>query len=127
MLSLSHLSLMFRPVMLQSRTTEKYVSLLDLDDVTSSSSSGNSSKVGISSEVDDQLKALPGFDGGLMMSPVNGDEVALQEEKGDISDVSTDEIKKLDGMIAASLVKFEEQALIRDYSDECSLGLVKRR
>ncbi|KAI3467497.1 hypothetical protein Pfo_024160 [Paulownia fortunei] len=126
MLSLSQLSLMFRPMMVESRTScEKSVSLLDLDEVCSSSS--GSSNIVISPGVDDELKDLLAFGGPIL--PVNANETVEQEEERESTDISSDEHKKIDGMILANFVNFEKQAprVCSPESLECSLGLVKRR
>ncbi|KAG8366177.1 hypothetical protein BUALT_Bualt17G0049500 [Buddleja alternifolia] len=112
----------------QSRTTPvKSVSLLDLDD--SSSSSSNTSNMVISPTVDNQLKDLLTFDGGLML-PVNVNEVVEQKKERESSYViSSGDGRNIDGMILANLVNFEEEAS-RVYSEgsvEYGSGLIKRR
>ncbi|KAL0334180.1 UNVERIFIED_CONTAM: hypothetical protein Sangu_1574200 [Sesamum angustifolium] len=123
----SYLSLMVRPMLMESRTTcEKSVSLLDLDGV----SSNSSSNVIISSEADDQLKDLLTFDGGLF-SLVNANKLVEHEEEKETTDVSSGKPEKIDGMILANLMNFEEEAtrVCSPGSTQpgFSLGLVKRR
>ncbi|KAL8534098.1 hypothetical protein ACS0TY_010204 [Phlomoides rotata] len=124
LLSLSQLSLMFRPLLVESRSCtirESPVSLLDLDEV-DTSSSGRS--VVISPRVSNQLKDLLTFDGGSMLS-VNSNETVEQEDE---SYSSSCDGKSIDGMIQANLMKFEMQApRCSQASPDCSLGLVKRR
>ncbi|KAL0421338.1 UNVERIFIED_CONTAM: hypothetical protein Slati_3156700 [Sesamum latifolium] len=125
LLVLSYLSLMVRPMMVESRTTcEKSVSLLDLDEVSSSSSSN----VIMSSEVDIQLKDLLTFDGGLF-SPVNANELVEHEEEKETTDVSSGKPEKIDGMILANLMNFKEEAtrVCSPRSTQPGSGLVKRR
>ncbi|KAK6139236.1 hypothetical protein DH2020_027021 [Rehmannia glutinosa] len=127
-LSLSQLSLMFRPMTVKSRSArEKPVSLLDLDAVCSSSS-GSSSNIFVSPGVDEELKDLLTFGGGPML-PVNANGIVEQEEESESTDVFSDEHDKIDSMIRANLVYFEEQAtrVCANEPVECSLGLVKRR
>ncbi|KAK6160161.1 hypothetical protein DH2020_003542 [Rehmannia glutinosa] len=108
-LSLSQLSLMFRPMTVKSRSArEKPVSLLDLDAVCSSSS-GSSSNIFVSPGVDEELKDLLTFGGGPML-PVNANGIVEQEEESESTDVFSGEHDKIDGMIRANLVYFEEQA-----------------
>ena len=117
LLTLSHLSLMFRRMPLESRPSSgKKVSLLDMDEVCNSSSS--SSNTIISQQVADQLKDLLTFDKGLLMAPVNTDEIAEPESKH--------EHQTIDGMIKANLASFEGEAL-KVYSSDSRLGLVRRR
>lgn len=126
LLCLSHLSLMFRPLLVESRTArEKSVSLLDIDEVCTSSSGGS---IVISPQVSDQLKDLLTFDGGLML-PVNTNEIVEQEEERESTDVSSYDHNKIDGMIQANLVNFEERAprVCSPESPDCSLVLVRRR
>ncbi|KAG6429597.1 hypothetical protein SASPL_107649 [Salvia splendens] len=121
LLTLSHLSLMFRRTPLESRPSSvKKVSLLDLDEVrnSNSSSSSNSSNTVISQQVADQLKDLLTFDKGLLMAPVNTDEI--------VEPVSKHEHQTIDGMIKANLASFEGEALKVDSFDS-RLGLVRRR
>ncbi|KAL0357950.1 UNVERIFIED_CONTAM: hypothetical protein Scaly_1480700 [Sesamum calycinum] len=127
LLVLSYFSLMVRPMLMESRKTcEKSVSLLDLDGV----SSNSSSNVIISSVADDQLKDLLTFDGGLF-SLVNANELVEHEEEKETTVVSSGKPEKIDGMMLANLMNFEEEA-----TRVCSpgstqpgfgLGLVKRR
>ncbi|KAK4429858.1 hypothetical protein Salat_1286500 [Sesamum alatum] len=126
LLVLSYLSLMFRPMMIETRPTcEKSISLLDLDEVSSSSSSSN---VIMSSAVDDQLKDLLTFGGGLI-SPVNANELVEHKEETESTDVSSGKPEKIDGMILANLANFEEEAtqVCSPGSTQPSSGLVKRR
>lgn len=119
LLSLSQLSLMFRPLLVESRSRtiwETPVSLLDLDEVRDNSS--NSSIV-ISPRVADQLKDLLTFDGGSMLS-VNSNETVEQKDE-----TSSYDHKDIDGMVRANLMNFEKQAP-RCYQ-ACNLGLIKRR
>ncbi|KAL8035761.1 hypothetical protein ABFX02_12G117700 [Erythranthe guttata] len=152
LLSLSQLSLMFRPLMVKSRSTTscaKSVSLLDMDEVCSGSGNSNiipplmvesrctscaksvslldlaevnsgsgNSNIGISSEIDDQLKDMISFGGGLVL-PANGNNetVERKEEERESSDVWMSEKERVDCMIVANFVKFEEEAS-RDYSPE---------
>ncbi|XP_011086532.1 uncharacterized protein LOC105168235 isoform X1 [Sesamum indicum] len=125
LLVLSYLSLMVRPMLMESRRTcEKSVSLLDLDEVSSSSSSN----VIMSSEADDQLKDLLTFDGGVF-SLVNANELVEQEEEKETTDVSSGKPEKIDKMILANLMNFEEEAtrVFSPRSTQPGLGLVKRR
>ncbi|EYU29718.1 hypothetical protein MIMGU_mgv1a007227mg [Erythranthe guttata] len=105
------------PLMVESRCTScaKSVSLLDLAEV--NSGSGNSN-IGISSEIDDQLKDMISFGGGLVL-PANGNNetVERKEEERESSDVWMSEKERVDCMIVANFVKFEEEAS-RDYSPE---------
>lgn len=123
MLSFSQLSLMFRPLLVESRShtiRETPVSLLDLDEVRPSSSSDRS--VVILPQFEDQLKDLLGFDGGSVLS-VNSNETVEQEDE-----TSSYDDKNIDGMIQANLVNFEKQAPRCSLaSPDCRLGLVKRR
>ncbi|XP_057774631.1 uncharacterized protein LOC130993662 isoform X2 [Salvia miltiorrhiza] len=128
LLVLSHLSLMFRRTPLESRAScRKIVSLLDMDEVcnTSSSNGSSSSSRVISQRVADQLKDLLTFDEGLLMAPVNADEMVVREEGRE----STYEHKTIDGMIKANLANFEGEALRVDSfaSPDCRLGVVRQR
>ncbi|KAL6562617.1 hypothetical protein OROGR_003624 [Orobanche gracilis] len=127
-LSLSQLSLMFGSKTVKSHGTyEQTVSLLDLDELCSESSgSTSSSNVIVSPGVYKDLKDLLTFDGGTMVT-VNANGIAEQENERERG-VFPDEHDKIDGMIRANIVKFEEKAL-RVCSTELGLGLglVKRR
>lgn len=128
LLTLSHLSLMFRRMPLESRSSKKPMSLMDLDLVCNSSSSNSSSSGSstvISAQVSEQLKGLLTFDEGPM-APTNANEMMEQEEERESRDVSWYEHRKIDSMIQANLVKFEGEAPTIGSSD-CSFGLVRRR
>lgn len=122
LLTLSHLSLMLRRTPLESRTKQKPVSLLDLDLVCNSSSS---SCTVISARVSEQLKDLLTFDEGLM-APVNSNEIVEREEERESTDC---EQKKIDGMILANLVNFEDEAprVGSPEAPDMRLGVVRRR
>ncbi|KAL3631044.1 hypothetical protein CASFOL_024028 [Castilleja foliolosa] len=137
-LSISQLSLMFRPGMVRSRVTcEKTVSLLDLDELCSSnsgsalgssSSSSSSNNIVVSPKVTEELKDLLTFDGGSML-PMNAYGIVEQGKEKDV-DVFSVGHNKIDGMIMSNLMNFEDQDLkVGSFeSVDCNFGgLVKRR
>ncbi|KAL3835550.1 hypothetical protein ACJIZ3_010286 [Penstemon smallii] len=121
-LSLSHLSLMFRFRKVETRKRiEKPVSLLDCDVV-------SSDNIAISPKVYGQLMDLLTYDGGLIL-PGTAEGVVVQAEERGSTDVTSGEIRGIDSMIEANLINFEEEVprVCSMESIDFSLGLVKRR
>lgn len=129
-LSLSILSLMFYPAKVQPRTKyEKPISLLDLDDAYSSSitSTSASTSLLVSPEVDNPLKDLLKYDGGLIY-PVSSNQVVKQERVRENTDPSPAKGNNIDDMILANLANFNEQVTFNLHEPlECTSGLVKRK
>ncbi|CAA3022967.1 Hypothetical predicted protein [Olea europaea subsp. europaea] len=120
-LSLSTLSLIFRLVSVESRTLcKKPVSLMDCDVLNSHQLDRAQTAVA------DQLTDLISFDESLSLSE-KSNEIIEQEAKRE--NAEPDNYRKINGMIRANIVSFEEKfpGVSLEESSECSLGLVKRR
>lgn len=118
LLSVSQLSLMFRPKVVVNRTAfDKSVSLLDSDDL-------SCSKISKSNIIADQLKDLISLDGGLELAGV-GSEILEQTDDDD----KENKYGNIDTMMYANIMGFAEEAK-RTSGGGCmvsSSGLVKRR
>ncbi|KAM7484257.1 hypothetical protein LguiA_000266 [Lonicera macranthoides] len=118
LLSISQLSLIFRPKVVVNRTAfDKFVSLLDSDDL-------SCSEISKSNIIADQLKDLISLDGGSELAGVSGE--ILERTDGDDKENAYGNI---DNMMYANIMGFAEEAK-RTLGGEfmvSSLGLVKRR